>query len=442
MSFPAYPEYKDSGVAWLGEVPSHWEVVPLWTLYRRTKRTGFPDEELLSVYRDFGVLVTSSRDDNFNKASEDLGVYQVVNCGDLVINKMKAWQGSVGVSAFRGIVSPAYFVFEPLHSMSSRYLHYLFRSEVYFSVYMAMSKGIRINQWDLDPQSHSRLSVLLPPIVEQTAIAAFLDYETAKIDALIAEQEKLIELLKEKRLAVISHAVTKGLDPNAPMKDSGVEWLGQVPEHWKVMRLKFVAHVQGGVAKGRDLSGADTISVPFLRVANVQDGYVDLNDVAYIDILATELARYSLQSGDVLMNEGGDFDKLGRGSIWLGEISPCIHQNHVFAVRPRGVHPNWLNLLTSAAYGRFYFMSRSKQSTNLASISSTNIREFPLIIPPSTEQSTISEHVEGVVDGVNALLNESQRAITLLKERRSALISAAVTGKIDVRGYAPQQEAV
>ena len=237
MSFSAYPEYKDSGVAWLGEVPSHWDVVPLWTLFRRTKRTGFPDEELLSVYRDYGVLVTSSRDDNFNKASEDLGVYQFVNQGDLVINKMKAWQGSVGISGFRGIVSPAYFVFEPLHSMSSRYLHFLFRSEVYFSVYMAMSKGIRINQWDLDPQSHSRLSVLLPPIVEQGAIAAFLDYETAKIDALIAEQEKLIELLKEKRIAVISHAVTKGLDPTVPMKDSGVEWLGQVPEHWLTIQL-------------------------------------------------------------------------------------------------------------------------------------------------------------------------------------------------------------
>jgi len=271
---------------------------------------------------------------------------------------------------------------------------------------------------------------------EQSAIASFLDRETAKIDALVTEQEKLIELLKEKRQAVISHAVIKGLDPSVPMKDSGVEWLGEVPEHWDVKRLKFVAHVQGGVAKGRDLGDADTIEVPFLRVANVQDGYLDLDDIATIQIAVHELPRYSLQPGDVLMNEGGDFDKLGRGHIWRGEIETCIHQNHVFAVRPIEIEPEWLNLLTSAAYGRFYFMSRSKQSTNLASISSTNISEFPLICPPLPERMEITKHVQKEIVQIDALLNESRSSIDLLKERRSALISAAVTGKIDVRGLA------
>lgn len=128
MTFPRYADYKDSGVEWLGEVPGHWAEKPLWTLFRRTKRVGFADETLLSVYRDFGVIPKSSRDDNFNKESEDLGLYQLVHPGDLVINKMKAWQGSVAVSGFRGIVSPAYFVYEALHKENSRYLHYLMRS--------------------------------------------------------------------------------------------------------------------------------------------------------------------------------------------------------------------------------------------------------------------------------------------------------------------------
>ncbi len=234
MSFPRYEAYKDSGVEWLGEVPRHWIKVPFWTLFRRMKRMGYASEALLSVYRDFGVILKSSRDDNFNKPSDDLDLYQLVEAGDLAINKMKAWQGSVGISELRGIVSPAYFVYQSIHHENSRYLHYLLRSPQYTSAYLSISKGIRLNQWDMDPQYHSRLPVLVPPSSEQTVIATFLDHETAKIDALVEEQQRLIALLKEKRQAVISHAVTKGLDPNVPMKDSGVEWLGGVPAHWAV----------------------------------------------------------------------------------------------------------------------------------------------------------------------------------------------------------------
>jgi type I restriction enzyme S subunit len=261
-----------------------------------------------------------------------------------------------------------------------------------------------------------------------------LDRETAKVDVLVDEQKRLIELLKEKRQAVISHAVTKGLDPSVPMKDSGVEWLGEIPAHWTVKRLKFVARVQSGVPKGRDLAHRETIEVPYLRVANVQDGYLDLNEVATISIEASELERYSLRPGDVLMNEGGDFDKLGRGHIWRGEIDPCIHQNHVFAVRTHGIEPEWLNLVTSAECGRFFFMSRSKQSTNLASISSTNLQELPICCPPAVERRRIIEYVGRATAELNKLAAEAEMGITFLRERRSALISAAVTGKIDVRG--------
>jgi type I restriction enzyme, S subunit len=210
----------------------------------------------------------------------------------------------------------------------------------------------------------------LPPLAEQRAIAAFLDAETARIDALVAKQEALIATLQEKRRALISHAVTKGLDPAAPMKDSGVPWLGAVPAHWEVKWLKFIAKVRTGVAKGRDLGTHETVEVPYMRVANVQDGYLDLSDVSTITLARSELSRHLLQRGDVLMNEGGDFDKLGRGYVWSEEIKPCIHQNHVFAVRlqnPEDAY--WLNLVTQTSYAKQYFISRSKQSTNLASIS-------------------------------------------------------------------------
>jgi type I restriction enzyme S subunit len=280
--------------------------------------------------------------------------------------------------------------------------------------------------------------VPLPTPQEQRSIATFLDRETAKIDALVEEQRRLIELLKEKRQAVISQAVTKGLDPNVPMKDSGMEWLGEVPAHWTVARLKWVAHVQTGVAKGKDNNGKVTVEVPYLRVANVQDGYIDLDEVSTIEIPADDLPRYSLRVGDVLMNEGGDFDKLGRGHIWDGSIDPCIHQNHVFAVRPLGITPRWLNAVTSSDYAQFYFMSRSKQSTNLASISSTNLMELPVVIPPAVEQEALLSTIDVQNATCDRMIESGQSAVRLLLERRSALISAAVTGKIDVRGLTPR----
>jgi type I restriction enzyme S subunit len=275
-----------------------------------------------------------------------------------------------------------------------------------------------------------------PPLAEQEAIAAFLDAETAKIDALVAEQDRLVGLLREKRQAVISHAVTRGLDPAAPMKPSGVEWLGEVPAHWEVVPLKHAAVIQTGVAKGKDYDGVATIDVPYLRVANVQDGWLDLEDVATITIAAADLDRYSLRPGDVLMNEGGDNDKLGRGYIWDGSIAPCVHQNHVFAVRPVTVSPVWLNLYTRSAAAQFYFYTRAKQSTNLASISSTNLMDLPLLRPPLPEQAAIATLLDAETARIDALIAEADKGSALLKERRAALIAAAVTGQLDLRGGA------
>ncbi|CAM5248220.1 Restriction endonuclease subunit S OS=Stutzerimonas stutzeri OX=316 GN=N7335_21750 PE=4 SV=1 [Stutzerimonas stutzeri] len=219
--------------------------------------------------------------------------------------------------------------------------------------------------------------------------------------------------------------------PYPAYKDSGVEWLGRVPEHWQIKRLKHIANVQTGVAKGKDNEGKDTVEVPYLRVANVQDGYLSLDDVATIEIPREDLTRYSLQPGDVLMNEGGDFDKLGRGSVWQGEIEPCIHQNHVFAVRPTAVSSAWLNTFTGSLAAQFYFMGRAKQSTNLASISSSNIMELPVAMPPATEVDLLLAHIDRETARIDALIEKKTRFIELLREKRQALITHAVTKGLD-----------
>ncbi len=216
-------------------------------------------------------------------------------------------------------------------------------------------------------------------------------------------------------------------------KGSGVTWLGDVPAHWQVKRLKFIGRIQTGIVKGKDNADKQTIQVPYLRVANVHYGYLDLEDAATIDIPCEDLPRYLLQPGDVLMNEGGDFDKLGRGHVWNGEIDPCIHQNHVFAVRPSKVISHWLNTFTGSNAAQFHFMGRSKQSTNLASISSTNVMELPVPVPAEAEQLEILKILGQQSLRLDTLIIKTERSIELLKERRSALITAAVTGQIDLR---------
>ena len=447
MSLPRYAEYRDSGVEWLGEVPAHWEVKPIKALATLNDETlpesTDPDYEIeyvdiSSVSLSAGIGSTEAM--LFGSAPSR--ARRMVLVGDVLVSTVRTYLKAIApvvAPVHNLIASTGFAVVRPMPGQCSGFLKYALQSESFVHQVIGRSTGVSypaINASDL-----ARIHMWFPPLPEQQAIATFLDHETAKIDALIAEQEKLLALLAEKRQATISHAVTRGLDPNAPLKDSGILWLGDVPAHWEVTRLKFIATVQTGIAKGKDTSGKTTITVPYLRVANVQDGHLALDDVTTIEIEPGQLERYRLQSGDVLMNEGGDFDKLGRGALWNGEVKDCIHQNHVFAVRPHGVSPQWLNQITGSRYAQFYFMGRSKQSTNLASISSTNIMEFPALLPPPEEQAEILQFVQDESTKVDTLLATAKQAIDVLKERRSALISAAVTGQIDVRGLVEQEVA-
>lgn len=205
-------EMKNTGIGWLGSVPAHWRLIPLRYLYAKRKDQDHPDEQLLSIYRDYGVVPKDSRTDNFNKASADLSYYQLVEHGDLVVNRMKAWQGSVGISRYRGIISPDYYVYKPLHDQFDGFLNYLFRCQRYAAGYGRLSTGVRPSQWSITPGDHLGMEALLPPIEEQIAIAEFLDARCVKIDALIDKSTEMIETLCEYRSALITDAVTGKID--------------------------------------------------------------------------------------------------------------------------------------------------------------------------------------------------------------------------------------
>lgn len=322
-------------------------------------------------------------------------------------------------------------VLSPLPEIDPDFLYYITVSEPFRrcgEAYMSGAAG----QKRVPTEYVSNYLIQLPSLSEQRSLAHYLDRQTAKIDDLITAKQCLLELLAEKRRALITHAVTRGLNPAAPLRDSGIEFVEKIPEHWEVINLKFLGEVRTGVAKGRDLGNRETVHVPYLRVANVQDGYIDLSDVADIQVLPEEISSFSLRKGDVLMNEGGDADKLGRGAVWDGSIEPCLHQNHVFAVRCYSIEPNWLTTVTGSDYAKAYFESRSKQSTNLASISATNISELSVVVPPQQERIKIINYLEQAISKIDTLRLAAKNTIELLHERRVALISAAVTGQIRI----------
>ncbi len=357
-----------------------------------------------------------------------------VRQGDLLVCE----GGDVGRAAILRSEIPAGTIIQnslhrvrPRSGYSSRYLLY-----VLTAIHASGWFEVLCNRATIAHLTGAKLAALqIPasPLPEQRAIAAFLDRETARIDELVAKKRRLLDLADQRFASLVSEVVTRGPDAGTKLRASGVPGVGAIPEKWGIIRLRFLADVLGGVTKGRDLAGRTTVSLPYLRVANVQNGYLDLSDVAMIEVLPEEVGRYALREGDVLMNEGGDIDKLGRGAVWDDSINPCLHQNHVFAIRPKpGVDPRWLATITLARYAKQYFETHGKQSTNLASISASNLQELPVIFPPLDEQREILKRIEDVDVWARGIVTAIQTELDLIKGRRQALITAAVTGRIDV----------
>lgn len=235
-------EMKDSGIEWIGRIPLHWSVDKIKFHLRRNEPKNPGDKQVLSVYREYGVIPKDSRDDNHNVTSEDTSKYKYVRPGNLVINKMKAWQGSMGVSRYEGIVSPAYFIYEFTdNNFNKKYLHYLLRN-CYKDEFRRISGGLREGQWDLPADLFSNELVLVPPFFEQHRIADFLDDKCSKIDEISKKIQDEIETLEEYKKSVITEAVTKGLDPNVETKDSGIRSIGIYPREWKVKKIKYVMY--------------------------------------------------------------------------------------------------------------------------------------------------------------------------------------------------------
>jgi type I restriction enzyme S subunit len=415
-------------------VPSQWHITPLKAFLRVRSERQRPDLPLLSVYRDHGVVPFGSVEGNYNKPSLDLDDYKVVRIGDLVLNKMKTWQGSLAVSGLEGLVSPAYIVCRVGETWHGRFLHYLLRSHPYIAEYAALSYGVRPAQWDMRFEDFRLISALEPPLEQQRAIADFLDRETEKIDALVAKKRRLIELLQEKRTALISHAVTMGLDPNAPMKDSGDKRLGQIPHRWCAERLAMLTDkiTNGFVGPTRDILLDE--GVPYLQSLHIKSNRIVFgNDYFVAPAWSRKHAKSVLRTGDVLVVQTGD---IGQVAVVPPEFEGAnCHALIVVSCITSLARGEYLSWVLNSHYG-YHALKRIQTGALHPHLNCTFVREIICPLPPLDEQAAIVTWIRQENGKCDRLCATLEQAVARLREYRSALITAAVTGQIDVREYA------
>lgn len=422
MSHPSHPQMP-SGQAWIGLIPDHWSMTRVGQVFRqRSTKVSDRDFPALSVTK-MGVLPqlehVAKTDDNDNR--------KLVKAGDFVINSRSDRKGSSGVADVDGSVSLINTVLEITGELYPRYCHHLMRSTAFQEEFYRMGNGLVADLWSTNFNAMKGINLPLPPLVEQTAIARFLDRETGRIDGLIEKKTRFIALLKEKRAAVITHAVTKGIDPDAPMKDSGVDWLGRVPAHWDVVPATALFTVSGERAREGDqmLSATQKYGViplaeyEALEQRQVTMAVVNLDMRKHVELGDFVISMRSMDGGLERARAVGSV----RSSYSVLKPGPDVEGRFYGALMKSSLYIQALRLTSN--------FIRDGQDLNFG-----HVRKVKLPKPDLREQAAIADHIEAETARIDGLITLTERSIDLLREKRAALITAAVTGKIDVRAAA------
>ena len=432
--FRPYPEYKDSGIEWLGEMPAHWEVERLKYLAtvndEALRESTDPSYEL--NYVDISSVdsidgITSAETLVFEKAPSR--ARRIVREGDVIVSTVRTYLRAIAAIENLEpnlIVSTGFAVVRP-RGLDSSFACYALRAPYFVERVVAESVGVSypaINAGDL-----AGFPVAYPAIEEQQAIGAFLDRETAKIDALVAKKERLVDLLQEKRAALVMCAVTQGLDTNSPRKDSGLEWLGEIPARWRLAPLKgLLRRCDYGISES--LAGGGTVRV--LTMAHIQDSEVTLPDNGSVNDVDESLV---LEFGDLLFNRTNSRDLVGKVGIFRGDRNDRVtFASYLVRLSAReGVDPKWLNYLLNSYGVLGLARSMALLSVNQANLNPAKYKQIVVPLPELSEQRAIAVFLDRETARISALMTRVRDAIDRLRELRTALISAAVTGKIDVR---------
>ena len=424
---------KDSGIEWIGEIPEGWEVSKLKYLGRYVNGYPFKPDD----WGDKGKPIIRIQDltgsnDSPNYYDGDIDAKYHIKNGDILVS----WAATLDAFIWNkgdGLLNQHIFKAIPQEEKITSYFFFWMIKEAMQNMNNDNKHGIFMQHVTLDV--FNNFPVPLPPLSEQKRIATYLFQKISKADIMLDDTLSSITGYKKLKQAVITQAVTKGVRGEREMKDSGVEWIGEIPKEWRKTQLRHCATIKSGITLGKSYR-KDTVLIerPYLRVANVQGGYVDLNDLATIEVTPDEDLKYRLHSGDVLMTEGGDRDKLGRGCVWHGEIEPCLHQNHVFAVQTNEtiLLPEFLEYLTASDVGRSYFDVTAIKTTNLACTSSSKVLAFTIPLPPIEEQIEIVSFIKKRSLELNKLIMKKELLVQELESYKKSLIYEVVTGKREV----------
>lgn len=432
--YKAYSEYKDSGVEWLGEIPINWSLKKAKYIFQKVQRPPRNIDSVVTAFRDGQVtLRTNRRIDGFTNSIKEIG-YQGVRSGDLMIHAMDGFAGAIGISDSDGKCSPVCSVCIPWikQSVNMLFYGYLVRQLAVTDFILSLAKGIRERSTEFRFSEFSGLVLAIPSKDEQDKIVAFLKHETQKIDRLIGKQQQLIELLKEKRHAVISHVVTKGLNPNVPMKDSGVEWVDSIPSHWEVMPTFSLC--EASMKKNYDGIESNVLSLSYGKIIprNVDTNY---------GLLPESFNTYQIvECRDIILRLTDLQNDKNSLRVGLVKQKGIITSAYLKLKSKSRISPDFLyQLLHSYDTTKvFYGMGGGLRQ----SMKFEDFRRLPLLLPPTNEQKKIAVFLDQETTKIDNLIEKQQQIIQLLQERRTALISAAVTGKIDVRNWvAPGEQA-
>ena len=430
-----YNSYKNSEVVWLGNVPEHWEIVKSKRILVEASIKGFPDEELLAATQTKGVIPKSLYENTTVTATKNFETLKLVEKGDFVIS-LRSFQGGIEYAHYRGIISPAYTILKPQEEVVHKYYRYLLKSKRYISGLTLLVTGIREGQ-NIDTGKFKDSYLPLPTKPEQTAIANFLDYKLEKIERFISKKKQLIELLNEQKAAIINQAVTKGLNPNAKMKASGIEWLGDIPESWEVKPLKYIANVVLGKMLCNEDKG-NYFKKYYLKSKNIQWLNADLTDVEEMWFSEKEMKIYRLKAGDLILSEGGE---VGKTCLWENQIEECYIQNsaHKVTINSDGISKYFLYLFF--IYGNKGGFDSIVNRVSIAHLTKDKLINLKCLTPSLNEQKAIVSHIETETAKIEKTITTIEKEIVLVEEYKTALIAEAVTGKIDVRDFEiPQEE--
>lgn len=422
---------KDSGVAWIGKIPEGWQVARLKHSIRWKSEKGEPNAQVLSLYREYGVIPKDSRDDNHNVTSLDTSNYKVVDIGDFVINKMKAWQGSMAVSAYHGIVSPAYHVCEIINpSIDRGYFHHLLRSPTYLPEYLRLSTGMRIGQWDLGFEDFQNIPFLIPSLDEQSCIAAFLDCRCKEIDQIMEKTRATIEEYKKLKQSIITEAVTHGVRGPRKMKDSGVEWIGEIPEEYSICRLKIL--LSAPLMYGANESGIpyDTLLPRYIRITDITlDGKIRDNNM--LSLTEEQAQGYILKDNDILLARSGA--TVGKAFIYKEQYGRSAFAGYLIkaSLRSERIKPDFLFMYTQSTIYDEWKRQIFIQST-IQNIGADRYSNLLVVVPPCEEQIEILSVLDMKNAEIDRLIDSKQQLLTELEAYKKSVIYEYVTGKREV----------